>query len=245
MIPNIDILLLFAIIIILTVAQSVFGVGLLLFGTPSLLLLGYSFTETLSYLIPCSITVSTLQVYSNWNKIGKYRFNVFFYLLPMVAIGLSIIILYTSVVNLYLIIGIMLLVTSVIRLFPQLNDLLGAILANNFKIGLAVIGLVHGLTNLGGAPLVAITSSIYNKKTKILPNIAYAYLTMALVQTIVLAILGNFTFSVIMLFLPVCSATVYLVAGKYVFEITNEKYFKHLMTLIIFLYSLILIYNAF
>ena len=244
MIPNIDILLLFVIIIILTVAQSVFGVGLLLFGTPSLLLLGYSFTETLSYLIPCSITVSILQVYSNWTQIGTYRFNVFFYLLPMVALGLSII-LYTSAFNLYLIIGTMLLVTSVVRFFPQLNDLLGAILANNFKIGLAVIGLVHGLTNLGGAPLVAITSSIYNKKTKIQPNIAYAYLTMALVQIIVLVIVGDFIFSLVFLLLPVCSAIVYLVVGKFVFESTNETYFKNLMTLIIFLYGLILIYNAF
>ena len=244
MIPNIDILLLFVIIIILTVAQSVFGVGLLLFGTPSLLLLGYSFTETLSYLLPCSITVSILQVYSNWNQIGTYRFNVFFYLLPMVALGLSII-LYTSAFNLYLIIGTMLLVTSVVRFFPQLDDLLGAILANNFKFGLAVIGLVHGLTNLGGAPLVAITSSIYNKKTRIQPNIAYAYLTMALIQIIVLAIVGDFIFSVLLFLLPVCSAIVYLVVGKYAFERTNETYFKNLMTLIIFSYGLLLIYNAF
>ena len=244
MIPNIDILLLFVIIIILTVAQSVFGVGLLLFGTPSLLLLGYSFTETLSYLLPCSITVSILQVYSNWTQIGTYRFNVFFYLLPMVALGLSII-LYTSAFNLYLIIGTMLLVTSVVRFFPQLDDLLGAILANNFKFGLAVIGLVHGLTNLGGAPLVAITSSIYNKKTRIQPNIAYAYLTMALIQIIVLAIVGDFIFSVLLFLLPVCSAIVYLVVGKYAFERTNETYFKNLMTLIIFSYGLLLIYNAF
>ena len=37
-----------------------------------------------------------------------------------------------------------------------------------------------------------INEYINNKKTKILPNIAYAYLTMALVQTIVLAIFAFF-----------------------------------------------------
>ena len=36
-----------SIIIFLIVIQSVFGVGLLLFGTPSFLILGYDFANTL------------------------------------------------------------------------------------------------------------------------------------------------------------------------------------------------------
>ena len=54
-----------------------------------------------------------------------------------------------------------------------------------------MVGFIHGLTNLGGAPLVAITTGIYNKKTKVQANIAYAYLTMAAVQTIILIATGS------------------------------------------------------
>ena len=43
--------------------QSVFGIGLLVFGTPTYLLLGYSFAETLSILVPVSITISFYQIY--------------------------------------------------------------------------------------------------------------------------------------------------------------------------------------
>ncbi len=241
---TIDILLLFIIIFILTIVQSVFGVGLLLFGTPTLLLLDYSFIETLSCLTPCSIMVSSLQVHSKWNQIKLYRFNVFYYLLPMVVIGL-LIILYIPVINIYLIIGLMLLLNSFVRLLPSLNESIGNFLAKNFKIGMAIIGLIHGLTNLGGAPLVAITNSIFNKKITIQSNIAYAYLTMALVQVLILIITDEFIFNVIVLFLPFFSGLVYFSVGKYAFDNINELFYKNLMTFFILLYGLFMIYNSF
>ena len=40
------------IIVGLIIVQSVFGVGLLLFGTPSFLLLGYDFPNTINILMP-------------------------------------------------------------------------------------------------------------------------------------------------------------------------------------------------
>ena len=244
MILNLDVILLLLTIIIFTIVQSVFGVGILVFGTPTLLLLGYSFTETLSYLIPCSIVVSSLQVYSQWNHIGLYRFNVFYYLLPMVAFGLSLV-LYNTTINIYLIIGIMLILTSFTRFSSSLNEILGRFLSNHFKIGLAITGVIHGLTNLGGAPLLAITNSIYNKKIKIQANVAYAYLTMAIVQIAILIIYGDFAFDIASLLLLSFSAITYLIMGKHVFENTDEKIYNNLMTFFIFLYGLLLLSNSF
>ena len=43
---------------ILTIFQSIFGIGLLVFGTPTFLLLGYTFSETLSIVLPISCIVS-------------------------------------------------------------------------------------------------------------------------------------------------------------------------------------------
>jgi hypothetical protein len=40
------------------VIQSLFGVAIVLFGTPLLLLLGYDFSYTLSVLLPISIAIN-------------------------------------------------------------------------------------------------------------------------------------------------------------------------------------------
>ena len=50
-----------SILLILIVVQSIFGVGLLLFGTPSFLLLGYDFPNTINILMPVSVLISFLQ----------------------------------------------------------------------------------------------------------------------------------------------------------------------------------------
>ena len=41
-------LLLYLILIVLSIVQSIFGVGILLFGTPTLIYLDYSFINTLN-----------------------------------------------------------------------------------------------------------------------------------------------------------------------------------------------------
>ena len=53
-----ELILEFIIILFLCFFQSIFGVGLLLFGTPTFLLIGYDFVTTLAYILPLSITIS-------------------------------------------------------------------------------------------------------------------------------------------------------------------------------------------
>src|SRR5882757_7873526 len=55
-------MLIFAIIAVLAVVQSLFGIGLLVFGTPTLLLLGYPYQDALAVLLPASLAVSLLQL---------------------------------------------------------------------------------------------------------------------------------------------------------------------------------------
>ena len=62
---------LIAIIIIFSVIQSLFGMGLLVFGTPTLMLSGFSYSETLSYLLPSSLVISISQLYGQ-----KDLFNI-------------------------------------------------------------------------------------------------------------------------------------------------------------------------
>ena len=56
------------IIIFLIFFQSIFGIGLLLFGTPTFLLLGYNFLEVLNLLLPMSVTISLIQFFSSKKK---------------------------------------------------------------------------------------------------------------------------------------------------------------------------------
>ena len=50
------------IITLLSIFQAVFGIGLLLIGTPTFLLIGYNFFDVLNILLPFSIIISLLQV---------------------------------------------------------------------------------------------------------------------------------------------------------------------------------------
>jgi len=49
-------------VVIASVVQSIFGVGVLLFGTPILMLHGYEFSDILTTLLPISIAISFSQI---------------------------------------------------------------------------------------------------------------------------------------------------------------------------------------
>ena len=61
-----------AVIAVLSVVQSVFGMGVLIFGTPTLLLLGYDFTEAICMLVPASFVISLLQVTNLQTRLGGH-----------------------------------------------------------------------------------------------------------------------------------------------------------------------------
>ena len=235
-----DAIILLLIVCLFTIIQSVFGVGRLVFGTPTMLLIGFSFIETLSYLLPASIVVSFLQVYKNWNQIKLYRINVIFYILPMVVIGLLFVIYYFNF-NLYLIIGLTLLLTSLTRFSQTLNKSLEFYFSNNYKLGFILTGIIHGLTNLGGAPLVILTNGLYKTKKEIQPNIAYAYLFMAIIQIAILIVTDTLVFSSDFLIIPIVAGVIYLCLGNFIFEFTNEKFYYNLMTFFLMAYGLILL----
>ena len=78
--------MIFLITILLTaVVQSIFGVGMLLFGTPILLLLGYSFVDALGIVLPISIAISLLQVIKHVDYVDTAFYkNVLRYSIPVV-----------------------------------------------------------------------------------------------------------------------------------------------------------------
>ena len=79
------------IVFLFSTVQSLFGVGLLVFGTPTLLLLGFSFEETIAYLLPCSILISLMQTLGGRQHIGELRHQIWIYSVPCIVIGLALV----------------------------------------------------------------------------------------------------------------------------------------------------------
>jgi len=242
-IATVDFLIILLIISIFTIIQSLFGIGILVFGTPTLLLLGYEFTEVLSYLLPPSIVISFCQVYPNQRYIELYKYNVFLYLLPMVIIGLLTVI-YFSKFNLMLFVGLILLFTFTSRLSLIPTLFLNNFLSKNFKFGLMITGFIHGLSNLGGAPLLAITNGLYGNKKEIQVNMAYAYFTMATVQLVILCATNVFTYGFSTLLFPLIAFFIFWFFGNKVFVWATELFYYNALTFFILCYALLLIFKS-
>ena len=76
-------------LIITSAIQSLFGVGVLLFGTPVLLLFGYSFIESLLILLPVSVSINILQISKDYKHIDYNFFkNIMFLTTPLIILFL-------------------------------------------------------------------------------------------------------------------------------------------------------------
>ena len=97
------------IISLFAILQSIVGIGLLLFGTPTLMLIGYSYEVVLSIILPASIVISALQVKGNY-KIVYGKKHLFVYTLPSIGLGLYYILGLKSSIDITFIVGVVLLI---------------------------------------------------------------------------------------------------------------------------------------
>lgn len=233
-------IILVIIVTLLTVLQSMFGVGLLLFGTPLLLTLGLPFHEALSYLLPCSAIVSAFQTYEGWNEIGTIRKTLPYSLLPLIVLGLLFILKTGNEYNIKFYVGIMLLVTGGLRLSPYIQRHLQSFFTQHMKLSFATIGLIHGTTNLGGGPWTIMVNALFKRKEAIRANIAYGYLLMAATQIMTLFAMGKFVIGMETIFLPIISLLTFLFLGNRIFHIARQQIYYHLMTGLILSFGLLL-----
>ena len=171
----VEIYYLVIIIAVFSIVQSIFGVGLLLFGTPTLLLLEYSYSETLWLLLPCSVVISLIQVVNDYKLIEAKKRAVYL-VIPTLVLSLALVVTYANGINITRIVGILLLLIGVIRFSSKLQALLGLMVKKHIQIYYIIIGVVHGISNMGGGPLSILMSTIYSKKEIIRANVAFIYL---------------------------------------------------------------------
>ncbi len=214
-------------VIATSVIQSIFGVGVLLFGTPLLLLLGYGFVDALGVLLPVSIAISALQVLRHYEDIdAKFYKNVLVYSIPLVVLFLVAV---TSVkINIGLVIGPLLIFAALKNFSTVIERTLQSVVKYE-RIYLMAMGLVHGISNLGGSMLTVIIYSKHYPKNKTRVTAAASYATLASCQLATLWLVGSdFTVSFAdkISFIQV-AVVMFLLAEEVLYNgIDNEKYSK-------------------
>ncbi len=233
------------IVIFCSFIQSLFGVGLLVFGTPLLLLLGIPFLQALMYLLPCSLVLSILQVFEGrrvGEKIPPETRRFFLISLPLLFVGLLFVLLEEHSYNARVPIGLLLLFNALSRINSFLNMWLQKGVKKYRNVYLGIMGFIHGLTNMGGGLLTIFASTLYTGKEKIRFAIAGAYFFFAFSQLIPLLIFKSEIIEARMLILPILTIAVYYSIGRRVFTRSSEPVYQHMMTFFILLFGVSLIF---
>lgn len=174
-------------LIAVSVVQSIFGIGILLFGTPILLLLGYGFVSVLGVLLPVSIAINTLQLIKHHEKIDMVFYKkLVIHSLPLVVIFLALAAMVKTKIGIA--IGAVLVVVALKGFSPFIERTLMSIMRYE-RVYLMVLGLIHGISNLGGSLLTAVIYTKNYSKDKARVTIAASYSTLALCQLVTLLLM--------------------------------------------------------
>ena len=228
-------------LILLVVVQSIFGVGLLLFGTPSFLLLGYDFPNTINILMPISISISLFQFFNSKIKDKNFITEYNYYCLPFLFLFLILALTYRNMIDFKFYVAVLLIISSLI----VLNKNKFSNFFKNFiklkKIILIFIGSIHGFTNMGGN-FLSIYSILLGKNKKKISRyyISYGYLSMGIIQYLLILLLTFNHLNFSKLYYVLLSLIIYIPSQKIFDEINNNKFSK-IINWIALIYGILII----
>jgi len=233
-------MLIYLVIALLAVVQSLFGIGLLVFGTPTLLLIGYSFPQALAVLLPASMAVSLMQLFTVPKMDREFAMRFMAWCLIPLAAALTFVLALHLQTSLNLLVAGALTAVAVLRAFPRLDESTRAWIVRHQRAWLLVTGLVHGLPNLGGGPLAILATSRFRDKDRIRSTIVYCYICFAAIQLCVLGVINPGIFSRHQATYAATSALVFLVVGRHVFRWVSAPVFNRLPTAFMASYAVLL-----
>ena len=204
----------FIIVAFASFIQSIFGVGVLLLATPMLILLGYNFFQALVVLLPISLLINLFQIIKYYNAIDlEFYKKILIYSVPFIIIFL--IFISKSKINIGIFIGVLLLLVASKDLSTKVNRIVNFFLQYE-KSYLILMGILHGLTNLGGSILTAIVHAKNYEKQITRSTIAASYATFATFQ------LATLFFTDFEIDIKISQIALYMVVGLIVF-FSSEK----------------------
>tara|TARA_B100000408_G_C10266031_1_gene209787 strand:+ start:143 stop:862 length:720 start_codon:yes stop_codon:yes gene_type:complete len=215
-------------ILITAIVQSIFGTGVLLFGTPLLLILGYNFQYALIILLPTSILISFFQLKNNLDKIDfQFYKKLFLFSIPPIILFFYLTNLNSIRINIF--VGIFLVVVAIKENILSINRMIKFLIKYE-SLYLMIMGMIHGITNLGGALLSAIVFSKNLSKDSKRTTIAICYLTFALFQiiTLIIAFNDNSFLNIFNFVYWILGPVTFFTVEKYLyFRIDGRKYIKY------------------
>tara|TARA_B100000989_G_C19442654_1_gene428061 strand:- start:102 stop:827 length:726 start_codon:yes stop_codon:yes gene_type:complete len=229
------------IITFLIIIQSIFGVGLLLFGTPSFLILGYDFANTINILMPISITISILQFLKSKVNDQKFIKEYNLFCVPFLVFFLVIALKFNYFFDFKLLVGLLLVFSSILILNKKKFSSFRDIFFKFKKYVLVGIGFIHGLTNMGGS-FLAIYSTLVsqNKKETARYYICYGYLIMGILQYFIVLLLSFKTLVFTKLFYILFALILYFPSQNFFKNINDEKFSKY-VNIIALVYGILIL----
>ena len=232
-------------VIILVTIQSVAGVGVLVLGTPTLLLLDISLIEAMNYLLPISIITSFVNLVimkfkNNSFNYDKSRFILFFIIcIPFVFVGLIILKFLHEFIKFDYLVSMIIILTLI---FKKNISLISKNLSKKLnKIILMIIGIIHGLTNSGGTLLSILLINLNQSKKESRSEITLFYFFLALIQFILFYFIFGLTQNIYKHHLIILYIAIGVILGNISLKFISEILFRKLVLFLALISSISLI----
>ena len=236
-------------LILIVFIQSIVGVGVLVVGTPILLILDFHILEIMKTLLPISILTSLINliIIKKLKKFDKIRINknikknFFLICIPSICIGLFFLKKFETQINFNLIVSCVILVSIFIKLYQKK---IWVYLRNNFflKSVMFIMGIVHGITNTGGTVLMLFfTKSLKGMIASNRYNISFFYFILATFQylTFILIFKNSIEYQFDELIL-LTSVFVGILIGNFLIKFINQNFLDKFIISISFISALTL-----
>ena len=146
------------------------GVGVLVIGTPLMLIIGYNFIFILKILLSISILTSLLNIILIKYDSKPYKFkykgsilkNFFLICAPSIFVGIFLLKIFQNKINFGIIVSVIIIFSLLIKL--KFQNKYKKISKKLYNLLISLLGIIHGLTNSGGTILLLLMETIVNKK---------------------------------------------------------------------------------
>lgn len=237
----------FILVISLVMIQSIAGIGVLVIGTPTLLLLNVSMIETMNYLLPISIITSLINILIMKFKTDSFYYDVdrlksfFIICIPFVFFGLIILKYSYDFINYDYLVSIIILLTLIFR--NKISILLKSFSLRIKKIILMIIGIIHGMTNSGGTLLSILLLNLNKSKKDSRSEITLFYFFLALIQFVLFYFIFGFSQNIYKYQLIIIYIIIGTILGNVFLKFTKESFFRRLIFFLAFISSISLIFK--
>ena len=208
------------------------------------MVISYNFLQSAIVLLPISLLINLFQIVKDHSAIDlDFYKKILIYTTPFIVIFL--IFINKAKINIGILIGVILLLVAAKDFSIRANRMVN-LLVRYEKSYLIIMGIVHGLTNLGGSLLTVVVHAKDYEKRMIRATIAASYATFATFQIVTLLVSGfdiDIKLSIILLSLTVGLA-VFIATEKMIFVYINAEAYRKLFSGFIFLSGLLLIVKS-